>query len=41
MSADGPAKFGTLIYEAQARGFDLAAWHKEHDPKTEQTPGQN
>jgi putative DNA primase/helicase len=40
MSADGPAKFGTLIYEAQARGFDLAAWHKEHDPKTEQTPGQ-
>ncbi len=38
--ADGPAKFGTLIYEAQARGFDLADWHKQNDKKTAQTPEQ-
>jgi putative DNA primase/helicase len=41
VKAIGPVKFGTLIYEAQSRGFDLAAWHREHDEKEpKQTPEQ-
>jgi putative DNA primase/helicase len=31
-----------LFFEAKARGFDLAAWHKEHDEKEpKQTPEQH
>ena len=40
LKASGGVTIGTLFFEAKARGFDLAAWHKEHDPKTEQTPKQ-
>ncbi len=40
LKASGGVTIGTLFFEAKARGFDLAAWHKEHDPKTEQTPEQ-
>ena len=33
LKASGGVTIGTLLYEAKARGFDLAAWHKEHDEK--------
>ena len=41
LKASGGVTIGTLFFEAKARGFDLAAWHKEHDEKEpKQTPGQ-
>ena len=31
----------TVLFEAKQRGFDLAEWHRQHDPKTpDQTPEQ-
>jgi len=37
----GGVSGATLLFEAKQRGFDLAAWHREHDPKTpDQTPEQ-
>jgi putative DNA primase/helicase len=38
LKASGKTTIGTLFFEAKARGFDLAAWHKEHDEKK---PKQN
>ena len=41
LKASGKTTIGTLFFEAKARGFDLAAWHKEHDEKEpKQTPEQ-
>ena len=41
LKASGKTTIGTLFFEAKARGFDLAAWHKEHDEKKpKQTPEQ-
>ena len=41
LKASGKTTIGTLFFEAKARGFDLAGWHKEHDEKEpKQTPEQ-
>jgi putative DNA primase/helicase len=41
IKASGGVTIGTLFYEAKARGFDLAEWHREHDEKEpKQTPEQ-
>jgi putative DNA primase/helicase len=42
LKASGGTTIGSLFFEAKARGFDLAAWHKEHDEKEpKQTPEQH
>jgi len=41
LKAAGAVSGATVLYEAKQRGFDLAAWHREHDTQTpEQTPEQ-
>jgi hypothetical protein len=38
IKASGGVTIGTLFYEAKARGFDLAEWHREHDEKSPSKP---
>ena len=40
VKAGGGVGIGSLLHLAKERGFDVAKWHRENDPKTAQTPGQ-
>ena len=41
LKSSGGVSGATVLFEAKSRGFDLAQWHREHDPKApEQTPAQ-